>query len=110
MIAVGCRGSADGAEVEDEFQRRVAGEEFVELVRRNDAGRRMTGEVAPLAVVPSVSATTVSCPRRVNAACRLEPMKPAPPVIRIMAALNTECAGAAAEARENRRVAAYCMA
>ena len=37
--------------------------------------------------LPSVSATMVSCPRAASAACRLEPMKPAPPVIKIISAL-----------------------
>src|ERR1700686_83229 len=39
-----------------------------------------------LPLQPKVSTTIVSRPRRTSAACRMEPIKPAPPVIRIMAA------------------------
>ena len=49
-VAVGRRGIADRAEVEQHLQRRMGGEEVLELLGRQQSRRRMLGQVAPLAV------------------------------------------------------------
>jgi BMFP domain-containing protein YqiC len=96
QVGVGRGGLADRAEVEDRFERRFGGQERVQRLGGDDSRRRVGREVAPLAGAAE-PVTTVSSPRRVKAACRLDPMKPAPPVTMIMGRAYTG-AGAPAKA------------